>query len=284
MTDTCAGGTLRTVTGGALGHNGRDSAMMKQVRHSRIRSLIDELGQLRVSEIHDRLDVSEATIRRDLDEMAAEGLIRRTHGGAMATERLGPRSLHLSRAVGNAEEKASIGRAAASMIYAGDTVFIGSGTTAASVASHVEKLAEVRVITNSLPVINQLAGLNHIELFVVGGQVDHFAGAMRTAVTVETIERYRADHVVLGIQGISLDSGLTTDSMDNAAIDRAIMSISSNRIIVADHTKFGQVEAFTVGPVSDASVVVTSALVPASDLLSITSAGAETLIAERPSE
>ena len=255
---------------------------MKEVRHSRIRTLIDDVGQLRVSEIHDRLDVSEATIRRDLDEMAAKGLIRRTHGGAMAAERTAMPAPLLHRETINSEEKASIARAAASLIYSGDTVFVGPGTTAAAVAPHLANLTEVRVITNSLPVVHQLSGLEHIELFVVGGQVMHSEGTMANTLTAETISRYRADHSVLGVNGISEHGGLTNGSMVEASADRAILSVSMNRIIVADHSKFGHVDPFVIAPVRDASIVVTSALVPAVDLLSVTSTGVEILVAERP--
>ncbi len=234
--------------------------VLKEVRHSRIRDLLDERGELRISEINEALDVSEATVRRDLDEMASRGWIRRTHGGALRAERADPEPPLRLRQAANSGEKELIAKAAATFARSGETIFLGSGTTVAAMVPHLASLEDLRVVTNSLPVITQLAGREDVELIVVGGLFRHSEGSMVSSLADEALRQYRADHVFMGIRGINAIDGLTNSSISEAATDRMILQVASHRVILADHTKFGQVSTFVVGPVDQASVIVTSSM------------------------
>jgi DeoR family fructose operon transcriptional repressor len=124
---------------------------MKSVRQAQICQIIEERGSVTVTELDSLLDVSEATIRRDLDALAAEGSVIRTHGGAMMATSLGrERPLHEREAV-RREAKEAIAKEAASMVSAGDTVFLGSGTTVSAMTKHLALIPSLTIISNSPP-------------------------------------------------------------------------------------------------------------------------------------
>lgn len=232
--------------------------MLKDVRHARIRDLLDERGELRISDINAVLEVSEATIRRDLDEMASRGWIRRTHGGAVPAERAAPEPPLRQRETTNSGEKDLIAQAAAKYVKHGETIFLGSGTTVAAMVPHLAEIADLRVITNSLPVIAQLAHREEIELIVIGGLFRHSEGSMVSSLADRAIKEFRADHVFMGMRGIDANHGLTNASINEATTDRTILEVAAHRVILGDHSKFGQVSTFLVAPVEEVTTIVTS--------------------------
>ncbi len=253
--------------------------MLKEVRHSRIRDLLDERGELRISEINRALDVSEATIRRDLDELASQGRIRRTHGGALRVDidHEPPRRL---REETNSGEKDLIAKAAASQICDGETIFLGSGTTVASMVPYLHGRSGLRVITNSLPVILQLVEREDVELIIIGGLFRHSEGSMVSPLADEAISKIRADRVFMGIRGLDAERGFTNSSIDEATTDRTILRVADHHTILADHSKFGQVSTFQVAAVSDISVVITSKKAAEPALSAIRDKGVQILFAE----
>ncbi len=253
--------------------------MLKEVRHSRIRDLLDERGELRISEINKALDVSEATVRRDLDELAAQGRIRRTHGGALRAE-VDYEPPHHLREETNSGEKDLIAGAAATLVKDNETIFLGTGTTVANMVPHLKDLRGLRVITNSLPVIVQLANRDDVELIVIGGLFRHSEGSIVSPLADEAIRQLRADQVFMGIRAINTEQGLTNSSIDEATTDRTILRVAEHRVILADHSKFGQVSTFQVAPVSEVSVVVTSNKTDEQTLLDIRTTGVRVLLAE----
>ena len=146
---------------------------MKSERQQIILDLLQESQAVTVKDISDALGVSDMTIRRDLSEMADKGLITRVHGGAQLPHSTRGSSLlrlrsHAEKRLRSMEQKRSIARAAAKMIASGDTVFMGGGTTVELICDYLPK-ADIRVITNSMPVLNLLADNPHVELFLLGG-------------------------------------------------------------------------------------------------------------------
>lgn len=232
-----------------------------------------------MSEINKALDVSEATVRRDLDELAAQGRIRRTHGGALRVEVDHEPPMRL-REETNSGEKDLIARSAARQVQDGETIFLGSGTTVASMVPHLAGLEGLRVITNSLPVVVQLADREDVELIVVGGLFRHSEGSMISPLADEAIRQYRADRVFMGIRGIDADKGLTNSSINEATTDRTILQVSSHRVILADHSKFGQVSTFQVAPTVEVTAVITTDKSDPAALAAIESLGVHVLKAE----
>jgi DeoR/GlpR family transcriptional regulator of sugar metabolism len=252
--------------------------MLKTVRQSQIRQLVEENGEISVARLNQILDVSEATIRRDLEQLSDQGWVIRTHGGAIRVEQ-GPVELPIKhRMTENAAEKKRIGRAAASLVHEGDTIFLGSGSTVQAMVPHLLELDGLTVITNSLPVINQMAR-SSAELIVIGGMFRASEQSMVGHVAEQAIREFRADHAFMGIASIDVVQGLTSDFLPEAVTDRAILGIAPNCVIVADYSKFNRVSSVFLAPVTSANMVITDDKTPASTVLELREAGVEVLIA-----
>lgn len=252
--------------------------MFKSARQSRIRRLVEERGEVSVTELNEMLDVSEATIRRDLEQLAEEGWILRTHGGALRPEEAPAEPPIKSRMTENAQEKREIGRAAAGLVQEGQTVFLGSGSTVSEMAPHLLQMQGLTVITNSLPVVNTLAR-SQIELIVIGGMFRSSEQSMVGHVAEQALHEFRADQAFMGIRGIDITYGLTSDYLPEAVTDRAVLSIASRCVIVADHSKFNRVSSVYLAPVAGVNMIVTDAQTNKNTVAALRDAGVEVLIA-----
>ena len=235
----------------------KNETLLKTERHDHIQSLVNNRGRVTVPELSTHFGVSEATIRRDLEELDNLGRIRRTHGGALQAEKIVQEPPISQRITENPEEKNQIGKAAAKLIRNGETIFLGSGTTVIEVARNLPPDIELTVITNSLPVVNELATHPGIELIVIGGVLRPRELSMVGHVAEQAVREFRADRVFLGMYAIDADRGFTNDFPPEIMTDRAIISIAPQVIILADHTKFGRVNSMLVAPVTAAQMIIT---------------------------
>ncbi len=234
--------------------------VLKEARLDRILDLVTERGQVTVAELNDALRVSEATIRRDLDQLSQEGRLRRSHGGAVrvaSADREPPLAL---REGSLRDEKERIGREAASMVRPGDRIFLCSGTTVETMPRHLRDIDDLTVVTNSLPVVNHLADRADIELIVIGGVFRHTELSMISQLAERMIADLRVDTVFMGCQALDPGDGLTADSIAEASTDRAILQVARRRVILADHTKFRRSSTIAVAPLDAIHVVVTDAI------------------------
>ena len=252
--------------------------MLKSTRQSKIRDLVEEKGQISVTELNAILDVSEATIRRDLEYLAEEGWVVRTHGGALRAEPAPAEPPIKLRMGENAAEKERIGRLAAGLVREGETIFLGSGSTVSAMIPHLLGLSNLTVISNSLPVINQMAR-SQAELIVIGGMFRSSEQSMVGHVAEQAIREFRADHVFMGIRGIDVQHGLTSDFLPEAVTDRAIMGIAPHCVVVADNSKFNRVSSVFLAPVTRAHTIVCDEKVPDLTIMALREAGVELLIA-----
>jgi DeoR/GlpR family transcriptional regulator of sugar metabolism len=252
--------------------------MLKSARQHHIRRLVEKRGQISVTELNEILDVSEATIRRDLEQLAEEGWLIRAHGGAMRVESGLVEPPIKQRMSENAAEKRRIGRLAANLVSPGDTIFLGSGSTVSEMVSYLQDLKSLTVITNSLPVVNQLAR-SPVELVVIGGMFRSSEQSMVGHVADMAIREFRANHTFMGIRGIDVEHGLTSDFLPEAVTDRAILDIAPHCVIVADHSKFSRVGSVFLAPVTRANTVVTDDKVSAATVQALRESGIDVLIA-----
>jgi len=225
-------------------------------RQKQILSLLAQQGRLSVSEIVTQFSISEATARRDLETLAAKGKAQRVHGGVIAVEQAPPESPILERENEQAEEKARIGRAAAGIVGNNETVFLGSGTTVLEIARNLRDRRDLTVITNSLPVLNMLAGRKEITVVSLGGMLRESELSFIGHITEQALVEVRADKVFMGTRGISLEHGLTNDYLQETLTDRAILKSGREVIIVADHTKVNRVATVLLAPLSQMNMLV----------------------------
>lgn len=215
-----------------------------------------------VPEIAARFAISPATVRRDLDALAAEGKVRRVHGGAIAVRRAPPEPPVMQRALEQADEKARIAAAAAALIDDGETLFLSSGTTVMEVAHLLRGRRDLTVFTNSLLVVNALADALGVEVILLGGVVRGSEGSLVGALTMRSLAELRAVKVIFGIRAIDVTHGLTNNTLEESLVDREILRIANEIIVVADHTKLGRVSTVFVAPLTVIDTLITDAGAP----------------------
>ena len=150
-----------------------------------------------------------------------------------------------------------IGQAAAELVNDGETVFLGSGTTVLETAKNLRERKNLTVITNSLPVLNALAGIKEITVVSLGGQLRESELSFIGHITEQALAEVRVDKVVMGARGLSLEHGLTNDYLQETLTDRAILKIGHEVILVADHSKVNRVSTALLAPLSSMNTFVT---------------------------
>lgn len=248
-------------------------------RQKQILSLLDKQGRLSVTEIVNQFEISEATARRDLEALALQGKAQRVHGGVMAVEQAPPELPILQREGEQADEKSSIGRAAAELVSDGETVFLGSGTTVLETAKYLRERKNLTVITNSLAVLNALAGIKDITVVSLGGQLRESELSFIGHITQQALAELRVDKVIMGTRGISLEHGLTNDYLPETLTDRAILKIGQTVIIAADHTKINRVATALLAPLNSIHIFVTDSNAEKKFLNSLKKIGIDVVIA-----
>lgn len=238
--------------------------MIKAERREKIVELIKKKGQGTVSELASTFSVSEMTIRRDLQDLDEQGLVRRMHGGALEAKSrwniLEPP--WMERLDENAVEKRRIARYVADLVEPEEKIFIGSGTTTYYVAEalidHPALSKEFTIVTNALPVANLLAKNSDLNLIVVGGFLRRSEFSLIGHFAQTIFQDLHVNRVIIGMRGIHPEHGLTNDHPQELLTDRTILKTSDTVLVVADHTKFGFVASSLTAPVTAATTIVTT--------------------------
>src|SRR5262245_48223029 len=226
-------------------------------RQQAIAEVISRDGQATVVALCQLFDVSPATIRRDLDELDTQGVIIRTHGGAMRISPALPELPVLQRSSEQVEAKRRIGKAAAALVPEGATVFIASGTTTLEVARALTSRANLTVITNALNVACLLAEAPGVTLVICGGVLRRSELSLLGHLTNHALSELRTDMVFIGAHAVSIEHGLSADNLAELMTDRAILDIGIQRVLVADHSKFAKFATVRVAPLSAIQTVIT---------------------------
>lgn len=225
-------------------------------RQIQLLQMIAERQRISVADIVEQFAVSEATARRDLETLATQGKIQRVHGGALAIQSTPPELPLLERRSEQDAEKRRIGQTAAALVHEGETIFLGSGTTVLEVARALREIKGLTVITNSLPVLNILAGCEGT-VVCLGGMLRPSELSFIGHITEQALAEVRADKVFIGTRAISLEHGLTHEYLPETLTDRAIMRAGREVIVVADHTKFGRAATVLLAPIERVQTIVT---------------------------
>ncbi len=229
--------------------------MAFQNRKQTILQLVGERGSVEVAELAEALKTSEITVRRDLGLLAADGLVYRTHGGAMRVDLAKNPVGFANKAARNADAKDHICRLAAGEINEGDTIFMDCGSTLFRLCPFIQHKA-IRVITNSLPVVYELTN-SAVTLNLVGGEVDTGRQAVHGAMATEHIARYRADKAFVGIDGVSLANGLSANSEKEASIMLAMAAQATQTYLLCDASKLEREAYFQFAPLTLIDTLIT---------------------------
>lgn len=244
-------------------------------RRERIQEYLALHKIVRMDELYMMLGTSEATVRRDLAWLERKGILERTHGGAILSQRMTLETEYIQRANTNQEEKRQIGELAASYIDAGDIVFINSGTTTAEVIRHIRHDAGISVFTNNL--IAVLEGGNvRFEQYLIGGEFQPHSNSIAGRFAIDNLRQVYANKAILGVDGISLMHGCTVPSNAEAEVIKMMIERTRGEIyIVADHTKWGVVSNFQIATIDEIDKLFTDDQIDPSTLESLASHSVE---------
>jgi DeoR/GlpR family transcriptional regulator of sugar metabolism len=231
-------------------------------RQNHILRWINQRNRISISDVCENYAVSEATARRDLESLAASGKVQRVHGGAISIEKAPPEMPMLLRQVEQITEQQRIGYVGAELVHNGETVFLGSGTTVLEVARNLKERHDLTIITNSLPVVNFLSDSPEITVICIGGLLRPTEFSFIGHIAEQVLSEVRADKVFIGVRAINIKDGLTNDYLPETLTDRAILNISQENIVVADHTKFGRISTVKLVPIEQINTIITGVETP----------------------
>lgn len=206
-----------------------------QLRKQKLIEKLEKDGVIDVKEIAILLETSEITIRRDLTILAEQGLLVRTHGGAMKVSLTQIPVSFAQKSAINSNQKDEICRKASEQIQEGDVVFLDCGSTVFRMCPLIRNM-KIKVVTNSLPIINELIN-SSVSLNFAGGEIDFERQAAHGKMAVEHFQRYQADKAFVGIDGISIENGLSASSEKEAEITMAITQNTRKTFFLCDSSK-----------------------------------------------
>ena len=236
--------------------------MFEEERKQRILDYLNKYSRGSVQELSQETGVSESTIRRDLKELEEANLLKRTHGGAISLQSVRFEAPYQDKEDHLLEEKERIARKAAAMIQEGDAILLDSGTTTLQIAKEIKHFSNIKVITNSLMVLNELKNNRGIELSIAGGMLRPDTLAFVGPMTEQSLNMVRVDKAFLAINGLDLQEGLTTPNIVEASTKRKMINIAKQVILVADHSKLGHVYYSRVADLSEMDHLITDSSIP----------------------
>jgi DeoR/GlpR family transcriptional regulator of sugar metabolism len=254
--------------------------MLALERRRRIAESIRSRGVVSVAEMAEALGTSEITLRRDLRAMADDGLLVRTHGGAVLADGLVREPTYSEKANQAAAEKAAIAKLAAGLVAPGDSIVMGPGTTTLALARLLVDVPELTVVTNSLLIAQALMPAPRVEVILTGGTLRRAIHALVGPAAEESVRQLRASSVFISGNGLTAERGLSTPSPLVAAADRALAAAAQQIVVLADHTKIGLETMCQTVPLDRISTLITDADVDPVLLAAIREAGVSVLVAE----
>jgi DeoR family fructose operon transcriptional repressor len=255
--------------------------MSRKTRQDQICEAVARRGECSIEELVERLGVSGMTVRRDLQSLAEQGKVIRTHGGATMAERVSFEFEFLQRVKEHQAAKQAIAAAAAAQVTDGESILLDSGTTTLEVAKRLREKGRLTVVTTSLPIAAQLQYDRHIEVLLLGGCVRPSSADLAGALTEMNLESLRADVAFIGARAVDCQGGVYQDSAEVARMLTKMAASAGRVFVVADGSKLGKTALWRVGRVQDWAGLITDAAADRSLVTSLKKAGARVLKAKR---
>jgi DeoR/GlpR family transcriptional regulator of sugar metabolism len=240
--------------------------------------LVSEQGSVSVPELADMFRVSTDTIRRDLDALAENGAVQRTHGGAVRadTSRIVPVA---DRIVAQADAKTRIASAAAGLVESGETLMVNGGSTTLAFAKMLPAGRSLGLITNSVSILDQVDAGSFTNVYAIGGELFSVSGVLIGPVVFPHSDRIHVDTAVIGVRAVHPTRGISTATVAEAAMIGEMMKSARRTIVIADSTKFSQSAFATIAPLANIDILVTNESPPAPLSEALDEAGVRVIVA-----
>lgn len=231
--------------------------MLPLERRQNIVEQISANRSVRVIELSEKFNVTEETIRRDLEKLEQKGILKRTYGGAVLTQCGDEERSFTGRSKENVDSKISMGQMASEIVQDGDVVMMDSSTTSLEVAKKLSDHQDLTIVTNSMIILTEMVQYNKINTVCIGGSLVRRALAFNGPIATKNINNYYADKVILSCKSIDMEKGIMETNDLEADVKRAMVATAKTVILVVDHTKFNRFSVSRLYDFSDIDIVIT---------------------------
>ena len=237
---------------------GAGTDLSAQQRREKILHILSAKGLIRVSELARVFGTSEVTIRHDLADLEEQNLLYRVHGGAESVHRAYYTLSLVDRIKRNEQAKRRVAARAASLVRDGETVLLDSGTTTLMAAQELRQKKALTVVTNSLAIAREMCAAPDANVILLGGNLNASELFAYGDDTYTQLRRYKADKLIMAVDGISAEYGITTYYHLEAEVTRRMSERADMVIVAADHTKIGREGFANIGAVEIADILITN--------------------------
>ena len=267
------GGRQRNLLFETNRNNMPSNGLLNEERRREILGLLHRDGRVLVKDLARHFCISQITIRKDLEFLDGQGIIQRTHGGALSVQAgalLDPTLREKEKL--HRKQKTLIALAAVRLVEEGQSVLLDSGTTTTAIARALKDKSQLTVITNAINIAAELAG-THIEVILTGGMLRKNSFSLVGPLAERTLRQLSADILFLGVDGFDTKAGLFTPNLLESEVNRAMVEITRRTIAVCDSSKFGRRSLCNIMPVTAVHEVITDKQIPKADLYALKEAG-----------
>jgi len=247
-------------------------------RHNRLRELLQKRSALRVGDLCRELNVSPATIRRDLEELVRRGELRRVHGGAVGSHSPLEEPVFDAKAQLGVAEKQRIAHAALAYIDGGTTIYLDGGSTVLELARLLKHRNDITVVTNSIRAAQELATAGP-RLILISGELRRLSQTVVGPLSRLAFAHLHVDIAFIGTLGLTLEQGLTTTDPDEAFTKELAMAQAGRVIVLADASKVGKVGLSRAGALEDVDLLITDKAMERGFVRGLRKAGVEVMLA-----
>lgn len=243
----------------------RAKCMFSEKRIDKIKDILRQYKKVEISSLSSIFSVSEATIRRDLDKLELEGLIERTHGGAVSLEVEENVSFESAKEIPRLEEKRMIGLIASNLVDNNEVIFIGAGTTCHQFANQLRDKKNLTIVTNNVLIGTEYGNSKDINVILTGGNLLFTENSISLVgeFSNKMLQEIHVNKAFISVDGVDLNAGFTANHTELGLIWNSILGVSEEIIVLADYSKFGKKKFIKLGPIEVANKIITNVQVPA---------------------
>lgn len=236
---------------------GGELIMLAIERRNKILSILQKESRVVVSDLSTTFNVTEETIRRDLEKLEKEGYAKKTYGGAIINENVNVDLPYTVRKKANVSNKQRIAEMISSLIEDGDHVMMDASSTAVYVAKHLKNKKNITLITNSIEILIELADMTGWKVLSTGGTLKEGSLSLVGYQAENMISNFHVDKAIVSCKGIDIEKGVTDSNEMDAHIKKLMFDAANVKILAADSSKFNRISFTKISDISDIDVLVT---------------------------